>query len=340
MRVFIIICLIFFCHSELMAEGHSIQFTFVEYNCENLFNCYHDTLKNDNEFLPDAQRKWNFPKYWKKLNDIARVIHQCGENTSLANNSTNDTDYHLPDIVTLCEVENDSTMFMLTRVSLLKGGGYRYIMTDSPDQRGIDVAMLYNPLTFKLCDHAAIRIKPVGRRHPTRDILYAKGMVRSGDTLHIFAIHAPSRSGGQMESEPYRMAVMKSLLTAIDSIRTTTPDACIIVAGDFNDYSDNKSLVTLCKAGMKEVSQNVMGRRHETTGVTGTYKYQGEWESLDHILLSPTLAEKASECYILDNAWMLTEDTQGGFKPFRTFLGPIYKKGVSDHLPLVLHIKL
>lgn len=302
------------------------QLRFVSYNCENLFDCRHDSLKNDYEFLPDGERHWTFTRYWKKLNDIGRVIHACGEINEGEGNSDS---YHLPDLVTLVEVENDSTLFMLTHRSMLRGAGYRYVMTNSNDPRGVDVAMLYNPLTIRLLSHQSLRIIPPKGSRPTRDVLYTEVLFRGTDTLHVLSVHAPSRGGGQRQTEPYRMAVAERICQTMDSIRSHSPDANIIIAGDFNDYSKNKSLKLLSQHGMKEAI-------HQKD--LGTYKYQGQWNSLDHILLSPSLYSQLTSCTILHRDWLTEEDSQGGIKPFRTFLGPIYHGGISDHLPVVVQL--
>ena len=304
----------------------SLLFTIISYNCENLFDCRHDSLKNDTEFLPTSQRHWTFNRYWEKLNNLGRVIQQCGSESSL------------PDVAALLEVENDSTLIMLTKASLLKGAGYRYVMTDSPDARGIDVAIIYNPLTFKLESSYAIR--PQIDNILTRDILYAKGIARARDTLHIFAVHAPSRRNGQGATEPLRMQVMRRLMQSVDSIRDTSPDAKIILLGDFNDYSHNRALKEIAKNGFTEVSRGIKGLNYDQTKVKGTYKYQGRWNSLDHIFLSDRVMGQVRGCFIYDAQWLLEEDAQGGYKPFRTYLGPIYHKGVSDHLPIVLQLEL
>ena len=304
----------------------SLLFTIISYNCENLFDCRHDSLKNDTEFLPTSQRHWTFNRYWEKLNNLGRVIQQCGSESSV------------PDVAALLEVENDSTLIMLTKASLLKGAGYRYVMPDSPDARGIDIAIVYNPLTFKLESSYAIR--PQIDNILTRDILYAKGIARARDTLHIFAVHAPSRRNGQGATEPLRMQVMRRLMQSVDSIRDTSPDAKIILLGDFNDYSHNRALKEIAKKGFTEVSRGIKGLNYDQTKVKGTYKYQGRWNSLDHIFLSDRVMGQVRGCFIYDAQWLLEEDAQGGYKPFRTYLGPIYHKGVSDHLPIVLQLEL
>ena len=353
----------------------TLLFTIVSYNCENLFDCRHDSLKNDYEFLPPASanenknenqnenpstgsgrgenqnlnlnvnlgasRNWNFGRYWKKLNNIGRVIQQCGSATVTQRRDG----AMLPDIVALLEVENDSTLFMLTRRSLLKGAGYKYVMTNSLDARGIDVAMIYNPLTFRLEKSYSIRPElkrsrsdTVGIR--TRDILYAKGVMRARDTLHIFVVHAPSRRNGKSATEGYRLQVEQRMMQSVDSIRNINPDAKIVLMGDFNDYSNDRALKDIVSRDFVEVSKGIRGLNYERTGVSGTYKYQGAWNSLDHIFLSTGAQQQVERCFIYDAAWLLEEDNQGGYKPFRTYLGPKYHDGVSDHLPIVLQLKL
>ena len=139
-------------------------FTLVQLNCENLFDCRHDSLKNDQEFLPDAYRHWTPSRYWKKLNRIGQEIVACGGEGQ---------QWKLPDVVALCEVENDSVLRDLTRRSLLRTARYEYVMTHSPDLRGIDVALLYSPFTFALIKSHTMRINPPTGMRPTRDILYA-----------------------------------------------------------------------------------------------------------------------------------------------------------------------
>ena len=307
----------------------TLLFTIVSYNCENLFDCRHDSLKNDTEFLPNSSHHWDFGRYWKKLNNIGRVIQQCGSATSPGT---------LPDIVALLEVENDSTLFMLTKRSMLKGAGYKYVMTNSPDVRGIDVAVIYNPLTFRL--EKSYSIRPDIENVKTRDILYVRGVMRARDTLHIFVVHAPSRRNGKSATEGYRMYVEQRMMQSVDSIRNVNPDAKIVLVGDFNDYSNDKALKDIVSRGFVEISNGIKGLNYNKTKVSGTYKYQGVWNSLDHIFLSTAAQHQVERCFIYDAAWLLEDDNQGGYKPFRTYLGPKYHEGISDHLPVVLQLKL
>ena len=315
-----------------MASGEGL--TIMEYNVENFFDCSDDSLKDDAEFLPDSPRHWTFSRYWKKANDIAKVIAAAG----------------FPDIIGLCEVENDSAMVMLTRKGELRGARYEYVMTDSPDQRGVDVAMLYNPLTVRLLYKDTLRVTPPTGGRPTRDILHCavstiydslpSAASREGrrGSLHLFVLHAPSRSGGARASEPYRLKVINRLLECVDTIRQADPEARIVVMGDFNDYSYNRSLKMLKQAGLIEASEHAVGINNPYD-VLGTYKFQGKWDSLDHIFLSGEWKMEnrkwEMDVKVLDLPWLL-EAPHGRLQVNRTYQGTHYHGGTSDHLPLIM----
>lgn len=293
--------------------------TFMELNCENLFDTRHDSLKNDQEFLPDGSYKWTPYRYWAKLNHLGQEIVAQSD--------------PVPDFVAMCEVENDSVMFDLTKRSLLRNAGYEYVMTSSPDERGIDVALLYQPASFALLHSHSIRIKPLPDTRPTRDVLYASGLVITGDTLHIFVVHAPSRRGGEQASRPYRLLVASQLAEAVDSVYAISRDAKIIIAGDFNDYADSPVLQYLYEHHLINMSADAQGSH----GAKATYRWHGEWRSLDQILCSPSLAARKQSSVIGDLPFLLEDDEKyGGKKPYRTYLGPRYLGGYSDHLPLVV----
>lgn len=302
--------------------------TLVELNCENLFDCLHDEGKNDYEYLPTSTRKWDRGKYWKKVNRVAQTILSCGDE---------DDAWQLPDLVTLCEVENDTVLHDLVKRSLLRNAGYEYIMTDSEDERGIDVALLYSPFSFRLLSHYALRVEPPEGRHATRDILYAKGLVISEDTLHVMVVHAPSRVDGEKQTRPYRMRVAERIVGAVDSLRSVDPQAQVLLAGDFNDYATDSAMVYLSRHGLADVSEGASGSH----GAKGTYKYKGKWGSLDHILVSQSLQERLENCYIHDSLFLLEDDEwYGGVQPKRNYVGMRYHRGYSDHLPLVARFRL
>ncbi len=310
--------------------------TFMELNCENLFDTHHDSLKNDLEFLPEGNYHWTPNRYWAKLNHLGQEIIAQGAIDGFPDNPSQSSPL-LPDFVAMCEVENDSVMFDLTKRSLLRGAGYEYVMTSSPDERGIDVALMYQPLSFQLLRSYPLRITPLPEMRPTRDILYVSGKVISGDTLHIFVIHAPSRRGGEQASRPYRLHVAQRLAASVDSIYALQSDAKIVIAGDFNDYHDSPALKLLYEHHLINISAEAKG----THGAEGTYRWHGEWRSIDQMLCSPSMAAKKTECVVGDKPFLLEDDEKyGGKKPYRTYLGPRYLGGYSDHLPLVARFKL
>ena len=298
-------------------------FTFVELNCENLFDTRHDSLRHDEEYLPASALRWTPQRYWRKLNHIGKAILSCGEL---------DSGMMVPDMVILTEVENDSVMRDLTRRSLLRGAGYSYVMTSGPDIRGIDVALMFSPYAFRLINSHAICVEPPPGFSPTRDILYASGELIGGDTLHVFALHAPSRRGGEAATRIYRMQVAQRVAEAVDSVRHCNQHPLILIAGDFNDYTGDASLQFLETHGVREVSAQASGRH----GAMGTYRYHGVWASLDHVLCNAALTAHLHSCYVNDMPFLLVDDEKfGGKKPRRNYLGPKYLNGYSDHLPLV-----
>ena len=225
----------------------------------------------------------------------------------------------------------------LTRRSLLRAAGYKYLMTQSPDLRGIDVALLYSPVAFAPINHRSIRVTPIEGMRPTRDILYVSGKVKSGDTLHVFVVHAPSRYGGERYSRPFRLQVADALCQAVDSIREQSAEAQILVTGDFNDYDNSPALQRLGRHDLKHISHHARGPH----GAKGTYCYQGLWRSLDHILVSPALERKVASVNIHAPLFLLEEDPfYGGYRPRRTYNGVRYQPGYSDHLPLVVRFQL
>lgn len=300
--------------------------TFVELNCENFFDCHHDSLKADEEFTPQGSRRWTIGKYLTKIRSICKELISCG---------MVEKDFILPDILALCEVENDTVMTAVTKRSLLRNAGYEYLMTSSQDIRGIDVALLYEPTRFAPIKYYPIRIVFGNKERPTRDILYVTGRTITKDTLHIFVVHAPSRYGGEKRTRPLRIKVAQRLCESIDSIRNVNDKANIIIAGDFNDTFDDPALKLLYEKRIINASYQATGKN----GAKGSYKYKGSWESIDHILLGGEIAKWQRECTINDMPFLLEDDIKyGGVQPKRTYKGWKYHNGYSDHLPIVLRV--
>lgn len=340
MRLFHLLSLFLFTASLHAQETKdTLLFRIMSYNVENLFDCHHDSLKNDYEFLPDAVRHWNYTKYKKKLDHIARVITAVGGWTP-------------PALVALCEVENDSVMRDLTRYSALRKADYRYVMTQSSDERGIDVVLMYQRDCFKLLSSQSLSVKkPRKDSRATRDILHVCGQLLNHDSLDVFVVHFPSRSGGAKESEPYRLLAAQRLEDAVDSLYRVRRRAQILIMGDFNDYPTNKSIQQILKAKAPSLvpdSLNPHRLYHLLAGKTasrkafGSYKYQGEWGLLDHIIVSGNLLQTdfplstdEKSAAIFNRPFLLTKDAKyGDNQPFRTYYGMKYQAGYSDHLPV------
>lgn len=321
-------------HKKDSFSQDKVPFRVVSWNIENLFDTHHDSLKNDHEFLPSALRHWHYTRYKKKLTDIARVITAIGE-------------WNPPALVGLCEVENDTVLRDLTRRSPLKELNYRYVMTDSPDLRGIDVALLYQRDLFKLLSSRSISIPPLKQHRPTRDILHVSGLLLTGDTLDVFVCHLPSRSGGAKESEPYRLHAAHILRTEADSILHRRLHPQVIIMGDFNDYPTNKSIREVLEAEAPSPTlsplklYHLLARKAKSKDF-GSYKYRGEWGLLDHLIVSGTLLNQSGNFFTGEEKakvsflpYLLIEDKKYGDKePFRTYKGMKYQGGISDHLPV------
>lgn len=330
-----VLCVAGWCLSVSVAQQ---PFRVMEYNVENLFDCRHDSLKNDEEFLPASIRGWNSFRFRDKVGKIAKVI--------LAASGS-----QVPDLVALCEVENEYCLRSLVRYSPLKDAAYRFVMTDSPDQRGIDVALLYQPAAFRLLSRRSVRIpmERLGHR-PTRDILHVTGRVVSGDTLDVFVCHFPSRSGGERHSEPYRMLAASCLRAAVDSVCGVRRNAYILITGDFNDCPSNRSLREALGAVRPPEAGADCGKLYNLMDGKegGTYRYKGHWDIFDQMIVGGRLLQESSsvrtgygKARILMFPFLLEEDERyGGMSPFRTYKGMRYHGGFSDHLPLLLELEI
>lgn len=292
----------------LCALSSSAQsFQVVSYNVENLFDCHHDTLHNDYEYLPSGARHWTFSRYKHKVEQITRVIANIGE-------------WGTPDLVGLCEVENDYCLDGLC--FQLRGAKYRYLHYESEDERGVDVALLYQPKRFVLIDSAALHVD-LGE-DKTRDILYAAGVMASGDTLHVMVCHLPSMLGGKQASDWKRGTAKAVIQHQVDSLLASSPNAKIIVMGDMN-------------SSPVDDIRGLHNRMTDLPSCEGSHKWQGIWSYLDQFYLSPAV-DSIAQVRVYSPSWLMEKDKKYlNYKPLRTFNGFHYQyEGFSDHLPIVL----
>lgn len=352
-KIFILILFVFVffsCKNQEKAQNtYNVDYAFSDdrgffrlmfYNVENLFDIFDDSLKNDNEFLPNGAKYWSQSKFNQKLINICKVITAVGG-------------WEAPEVVGLCEVENRYCLDLLTRNTPLAKFNYEVIHFESPDNRGIDVALLYRKNKFFPIDTVKIPIVfPDGNSKYTRDVLYVKGATTKDDTLHIFVNHWPSRWGGQLESEPRRVYVASVIKSVTDSIFKTNPMANIIITGDLNDGPENKSVKETLEAQIefekiKPSKLYNISYYLEHEKALGTHKYNGEWGVLDHLIVSGGLLSKKNNIYTtLDDGHIFKaqfllekDDAHFGYKPFRTYLGYRYNGGYSDHLPVFIDLR-
>ncbi len=310
------------------------------YNVENYFDTVNNPDKSDEEFTPDGFKHWNFYRYKDKQTKIAKTIIAMGQ-------------WKPPAIVGLAEVENAEVLRDLLTFSPISDFGYKIIHKQSPDWRGIDVALLYRQQTFKPIDTQFIEVNfKEDEYSATRDILYIKGIASGEDTLHIFMNHWPSRYGGKAETDPKRAKAALTVRKKVDSIFRLNADAKIVITGDFNDEPSNKSLKkTLGAKGIEEFGkgdQSLINLMSNIAGEDqkGSYKYKYQWNTFDQFIVSSPLLScqsglcaRKSSAHIFRSDFLLTEDDNyPGLKPFRTYLGPRYKGGYSDHLPVYLDL--
>jgi predicted extracellular nuclease len=314
--------LFFFLNISILAQTN---FKIAFYNVENLFDTYDNTKINDNEFTPNGSRHWSNYKYWQKVKKCAKVLKIIGG-------------WEGPDIIGLAEIENDTVLRNLIYSDPLKNSNYKIIHRNSPDHRGIDVALLYRKDSFFPISKKFYPLKDKnGNVIHSREIVYTMGIVKGGDTLHIFAIHFPSRYGGYKISEPKRINAVNRLMSIIDSLNSTFKNPKIVIMGDFNDTPNNISIINLDK----NKYLNRLYCNH------GTHKYQGKWSELDHFFVSNSLLNVDGNIYIdgdtnvFKESFLLEQDKKYmGTKPFRTFVGFKYNGGFSDHLPIFINLQI
>ena len=315
----------------------SNSFVFMFYNVENLFDTEDDPEINDDEFTPVPPKFWDNHKYEMKLKLITKVVLNTG--------------WDVPVFIGLCEVENRKVLEDLTKKTALSKFNYGIIHEDSPDHRGIDVALLYQKDIYRPVFHTTIGVRfPFEPETTTRDILYSKGTVGE-DTFHIFVNHWPSRRGGPQASEPKRLEASMALRKITDSLFHVNANSKIIITGDFNDGPENNSLTKKLGA-VGSIDQlrhpglyNYMARLKSEGH--GTHKYQMEWNTLDQFIVSSGLLRDTSGIHATEESAMIfkagflleKDPFNPGFKPYRTYAGPRYLGGYSDHLPILLKLK-
>ncbi len=337
-----IICNLFLLllHSNLYGQGDVArnEFTFMFYNIENLFDPENDSLTIDEEFTPDANRHWNQARLHSKAERLAKVVLAAGK-------------WNAPGAIGLCEVEDLNVLELLTHNEPLARFHYKIVHKDSPDSRGIDVALLYRPEFFRPFDYQAIPVTDAkDKLFKTRDILLISGVLNGCDTLHIFVNHWPSRYGGIMETLRYRGLAAETLKISVQNLFDRYPKAKVICMGDFNDTPTDDSLEKIL--GAKESDNHDLNGEmiNLSSGWNSdeiqTIKSKFSWEVFDQFIVSDYFLQR-NNCFEFQKAeifkagFLLEPDSKyGGVKPKRTYVGFKYQEGFSDHLPVLLRVQL
>lgn len=331
--------LIFFLFSYLHTQGQQTTYSVLFYNSENLFDWKNDPHTNDDEFTSEGDRHWTYNRFQTKIKNVSKALIGAAG-------------WDSPAIIGICEVENKFVLDQLINNTSLKSINLGIIHKESPDPRGIDVALLYNKEIF---DPLSYEYYPIinedGSIRRTREILYTSGLIEK-DTIHFFINHWPSRYSGILETKPWRNKAAGILKQKTDSIFQMNPKTKIIVMGDFNDQPKDQSIQDYLKAQntINDVSwSELYNLSYGWIGAeTGTLKYQSQWFVYDQIIVSGALINAKSGLYtetdwasIFSPDFLLEEDeTYGGLKPFRTYSGFGYNGGFGDHLPIKIKISV
>ena len=285
----------------------------VFWNLENLFDCRHDSLKNDYDFLPEGSYHWTRGRYWKKLDNLSRTFAAIADEGAW------------PMAIGVCEVENDSCLFDLTHRSPLRMARYAFIHEEGPDVRGIDVALLYDSTQFRPLGNKAVRIPSAEHNYrPTRDILHVWGLCSYvPDTLHLVVVHLPSRAGSGREGTEHRRHAVSTLCNLLDELDGKS----VLLMGDFNAEPTDKIFRSINQRMTSLVPQD----KKELRRAQGTYFFRNVWGFLDHILVSPSMLAFVEKSVTVGKFPLLLNERG---TPNRTFQGPVYKGGISDHLPI------
>lgn len=321
----------------LFSFGYSQNtFRVAFYNVENLFDTFNDPSNpRDDEFTPQGRLNWTAERYDTKLDHLEEVIQAL----------------HYPAVLGLSEVENARVLQDLIQHNSISGKNYGYVHYESPDYRGIDVALLYDSTILTITRTDIIRFdipKEITENYTGRDILMVEGSLKNGETLLFFVNHWPSRSGGVEKTEGRRLYSAGRLRDRLNQEMANQPDRKVILMGDFNDETDNASVASILGI-LPEGTTPINGFFYNCftkldQQKQGSYNYRGSWDMIDQIMVSGALIQpqakvRVRQAGILKEAFMLYKDPKYGERPNRTYGGPNYYGGYSDHLPVYIDLE-
>ncbi len=342
---YILFAALLFIPLKITAQDKKFKvYTIAFYNVENLFDTIHDAGYSDSDFTPEGKMLWTAEKYKAKLNNIAQVISEVGK----------DENPNPPVVIGLCEIENRNVLTDLANHKLLSDSGYGIVHFDSPDRRGIDVALLYQKQFFKPTSYKSV---PLNREYNhsvgdsikgkiffTRNPLLVTGMLE-GEEIHFIINHWPSRISSTVEKGNYRETAAALNRKTVDSLYTIKPSAKIIVMGDFNDGPYNNSIKKILAArdNRKEIKPgelfNPMAAMFNQ-GI-GSTAYRDNWQIFDQIIISEPLLQKDYsslrfwKASVFDKPYLKQQTGQYKGYPLRNHNGEV---GYSDHFPVYIYL--
>ena len=299
-------------------------FTAAWWNVENLFDLRDDPETNDDEFTPQGDLHWTRRKLNAKIEGIYKTL----------------TMMDLPDVVGMAEVENNYVLRELCQNTPLAQVPYRYVHYDSPDRRGIDVALIYRTDRFRVTASRAVNVSDSAADFFTRDILLVEGVTAAGDSVVLLLNHWPSKRGGD-EAEMHRIEVARTLRSLMNEQRALHPQAAIIAMGDMNSTISEAPLTEGMGFGADSVNPDgIRNLTHRLPKDWGSHKYQGLWDYIDQVFLLADGSWLVADLKLKRFDHLLAEEkSRTGMRPRRTYVGPKYEGGLSDHLPLQLRLK-
>lgn len=342
----VLICFVsFVITNTAFAQNEPVRIAF--WNMENFFDPFVDSTKSYNAFTEDGMQHWTKSRFYRKRNNMYKAILAMSENRPLG-------------ILGMCEVENEYVLNALFEQTPLKKHNYRWVLYEGPDKRGIDPAIVYSLDHFRLVESAVFPYyNPEDTAYHSRDILYAKfiGTDASGaayaDTIHVFVNHWPSRYSGELETVGSRSCSAAIVRAKVDSIVVAAPEGYhpkVIMMGDLNDCPTDPSVYDVLRARHpSELEEgclvNLFGK-NDGLGFEGTLKHQTDWQIFDQIIVTPALMEDREGLHYQEGSarifhadFMLEDDeAYHGKKLFRTYIGPRYFGGFSDHLPVYIDL--
>lgn len=338
----IILCLFVFIFTTGVNAQQSYRAAVIGfYNLENLFDTIDTPDVLDEEFTPEGLDRWTGDKYWHKIENMAQAISRIGEDDGWKGG---------PAVLGVSEIENREVLEDLIAHPLLKESGYQIVHYDSPDKRGVDVALLYRARFFRVTASTSTELKifdEAGERIFTRDQLVVSGIF-DGEPMHFIVNHWPSRSGGEAASRPRRNAAADLTRHLVDSLRNIDANAKVFVMGDLNDDPINESLREHLKAGAdpKKLKEdelfNCMFPLYKK-GIGSLY-YRDGTNLFDQIIITPALLGKDYSSYkfyktqVFNSSFLVQKDGQYKGYPLRSYVGTVFQGGYSDHFPVYVVI--